>query len=322
MIVLAFNIVLLKLVYSAISSMTIKVLPPIRACLFDLDGLLLNTEDIYTDCINETSLSHGGAPIPIALRAAITGTTDGFKSDIFLNWARETVPSSTELFLAEIKTLMGERMSQTTFLPGAEAMVRALTRSARVHRVVREKEVLDPVVMAVVSSTKRKKFEQKTRRHGAVFDLVPPALTFCGDDANIPPHVRPKPAPDRYILALEMINERNALLQPGRVPDLIKPAECLVFEDSIVGVEAARRAGMRVIWVPSRGVREVFKEWEEEILQGRFSTKGGTSAAPNESLARRPDLERLDGWALSSDSLVGIDFSSYGIIINPEDPTG
>jgi beta-phosphoglucomutase-like phosphatase (HAD superfamily) len=44
-----------------------------------------------------------------------------------------------------------------------------------------------------------------------------------------------KPDPEVYLLAAEGIG--------------VAPVQCLVFEDSVVGVQAARRAGMRVIGV-------------------------------------------------------------------------
>jgi beta-phosphoglucomutase-like phosphatase (HAD superfamily) len=46
---------------------------------------------------------------------------------------------------------------------------------------------------------------------------------------------RPKPFPDIYL---------NAARQLG-----IAPANCVVFEDSPTGVEAARAAGMRIVGV-------------------------------------------------------------------------
>lgn len=213
---------------------------------------------------------------------------------------------------------MRKRRAECTFLPGAEAMIRTLTGSARVCRFLGEEELVEPVIVAVVSSTMREKFEQKTQRHAAVFDLIPSALKMCGDDANIPSHVRPKPAPDRYLLALGVINERYSARELGFAPDPIRAEECLVFEDSIVGVEAASKAGMRVIWVPGEGVRDAVKDWEEEILQGRFSTGDGIAAAVGGPLVACQDIEGLNNLALASDSLVGVDFSSYGIILSPK----
>ncbi|MBV8898476.1 MAG: HAD family phosphatase [Acidobacteriaceae bacterium] len=46
---------------------------------------------------------------------------------------------------------------------------------------------------------------------------------------------RPKPFPDIYLKAAEQLQ--------------VKPADCIVFEDSPTGVEAARTAGMRVVGV-------------------------------------------------------------------------
>lgn len=65
-----------------------------------------------------------------------------------------------------------------------------------------------------------------------------------GDDARIPP-MKGKPDPFIYLLALKTIND--ALPPDGSIEN-IKPSECLVFEDSVPGVEAGRRAGCQVVW--------------------------------------------------------------------------
>ncbi len=51
--------------------------------------------------------------------------------------------------------------------------------------------------------------------------------------------------------------------------ELVQPEECLVFEDSIAGVEAARRAGMRVVWMPHVRLRDVCLGREEDVLEER-----------------------------------------------------
>ena len=44
-----------------------------------------------------------------------------------------------------------------------------------------------------------------------------------------------KPAPDLFLLAAERMN--------------VKPHKCLVFEDSLLGIEAAKNAGMKSVLV-------------------------------------------------------------------------
>ncbi len=50
-----------------------------------------------------------------------------------------------------------------------------------------------------------------------------------------------KPDPEGYVKALARLNES--------MPGSIQPAQCLVIEDSVAGLEAARRAGMRCLAV-------------------------------------------------------------------------
>ncbi|MDR1304223.1 MAG: HAD family phosphatase [Verrucomicrobiales bacterium] len=47
-----------------------------------------------------------------------------------------------------------------------------------------------------------------------------------------------KPAPDMFLRAAQLMR--------------VAPADCLVFEDAIPGIEGAKAAGMRVVLVPSR----------------------------------------------------------------------
>ena len=42
----------------------------------------------------------------------------------------------------------------------------------------------------------------------------------------------------------------------------------MVFEDSATGVEAARRAGMRVVWCPHKEILKEYRGIEKEVLAG------------------------------------------------------
>lgn len=64
---------------------------------------------------------------------------------------------------------------------------------------------------------------------GVMFDAV-----ACGDDVE-----NGKPAPDVFLLAAERLG--------------VPPASCVVVEDAAAGIEAARRAGMAVVGMCSRG---------------------------------------------------------------------
>ena len=47
--------------------------PRIRACLFDMDGLLLDTEDIYTKCNNIILAEYGRPNLPWKIKAQLQG---------------------------------------------------------------------------------------------------------------------------------------------------------------------------------------------------------------------------------------------------------
>jgi hypothetical protein len=47
--------------------------PAIRACLFDMDGLLIDSEDLYTVCTNETLRKYGKPDLPWNIKAQLQG---------------------------------------------------------------------------------------------------------------------------------------------------------------------------------------------------------------------------------------------------------
>ena len=115
-----------------------------------------------------------------------------------------------------------------------------------------------------------------------------------------------KPLPDQFLLALERINEG---LMSGE--SAVTPEECLVFEDSVAGVEAGRRAGMRVCWVPHKGLREVWMGKEDGVLEGT------TGEVPTVIEAKQGEdqMWSRDGWAEMIMSLENFRFENYGIQI-------
>jgi pseudouridine-5'-monophosphatase len=133
----------------------------------------------------------------------------------------------------------------------------------------------------------------------ALLDYIQPERRVLGDDSRLR-EGRSKPAPDIYLVALEALNSTS---RTGRGP--ILPEECLVIEDSIAGVEAGRRAGMRVVWVPHPYLAAEYQPREKEVLAGRM----GRSQIGDEWQLGEID----DGWAEVILSLEHFDYKKYGI---------
>ena len=147
-----------------------------------------------------------------------------------------------------------------------------------------------------------------------MFGVFPQQHVILGDDHRIPKG-RGKPLPDIYLLALQSINE--TLMTEGECELPITPEECLVFEDSVPGVEAGRRAGMRAVWVPHPGLLDVYRGREEEVLAGRTGEHkeddlDHTEGIPLSGSPGQPG-ELMDGWAELLSTLDEFDYSKYGI---------
>ncbi|KAI0434956.1 hypothetical protein F5Y09DRAFT_156644 [Xylaria sp. FL1042] len=104
------------------------------------------------------------------------------------------------------------------------------------------------VKLALASTATSKACELKTSKSTTthLLSFIPSDRRVSGDDPRVG-EGQNKPEPDMYLSALE---SSNAIvdLDAGERP--IVPEKRLVFEYSVIGVEAGRQAGMRVIWVP------------------------------------------------------------------------
>ncbi|CUS14013.1 unnamed protein product [Tuber aestivum] len=268
---------------------------PIRACLFDMDGLLLNTEDIYTKVTNMILVENGRPIMPWSLKAQLQGRPGPTSTNIFLKWAQLKI--SHEEFLKRRTELQTEFFPSCSPLPGAPELLETLSTATTPSGL--------PIEAALATSSGAQAFEVKTAHLKDLFKFFPKDQQIFGDDPRIQ-HGRGKPAPDIYLVALESINAR--LRGEGKAE--ILPEECLVFEDAVPGVEAGRRAGMRVVWIPHKELRKVFVGKEEEILAG-LPMAGD---AEGEVVEEDRKIGKVgDGWGELRESIVGFDYARYGI---------
>lgn len=257
-----------------------------------MDGLLLNTEDIYTLCANIVLARHGRPNLPWSVKAKLMGVPGGSMGDSFHEWANLPIPR--EQYKLEQFEEHKKHFPECMPLPGAEALLEHLSTARNADG--RKVEV------ALATSSARQNFDLKIRQPESVklMSHFPEGRRILGDDPRVKKG-RGKPAPDIYLLALETI---NASLEEGE--PRISPSECLVFEDSVPGVEAGRRAGMRAVWVPHEGLADELKGKETEVLAGRVG------------LVKIGDEHQLgqldDGWAEQLPSLVDFPYDRYGIV--------
>ncbi|KAK4666755.1 hypothetical protein QC763_303050 [Podospora pseudopauciseta] len=287
--------------------------PPVRACLFDMDGLLLDTEDLYTLCINLILEKYGRPKLPWSIKAKLQGRPGPQANKLLHDWAQ--LPITPEEYHKQYYELQAQHFPGTQPLPGIPTLLSDLART-RYWDMEKNKEsragetapTPHRVHIALATSSHKSNFILKTSHLTELFSVFETHRRVLGDDERIAPG-RGKPLPDIYLLALKTINDS---LPEGEKP--ITPEECLVFEDSVPGVEAGRRAGMRVIWAPHPMLKKEYEGREKEVLAGRTYEAGEV------------DTHQLgevdDGWAEYRGTLVDFPYERFGIVVPPVEVEG
>lgn len=212
----------------------------IKACLFDMDGLLLNTEDIYTISCNEILSKYNKGPLTWDVKLQLQGLP-GPEAGAKLIQHYGLPLSYDEYNDLSVKS-QKTKWPTCAYLPGAQELIHYLHKNN--------------VPIALCTSSNKTKFHEKTD-HLQGFDCFDVIIT--GDDPRIPKG-RGKPCPDIYQLGL---NELNAKFNSD-----IKPEDCLVFEDGIPGVNAGKALGATVIWVPHPEAVEFLGD-TDAVLEGK-----------------------------------------------------
>mmetsp|Transcript_70200 Transcript_70200/g.222574 ORF Transcript_70200/g.222574 Transcript_70200/m.222574 type:complete len:228 (+) Transcript_70200:121-804(+) len=192
-------------------------LPSIKACLFDMDGLLLDTEGFYTVVQNQIAQRYG-KEFTWELKSKMMGKRGPEAASIYVESLGISDKISAEEFLREREEMLDKMFPNSELLPGVERLLRHL----RAHNVP----------MCVATSSKRAHFDLKTRNHKELFALFDHIVT--GDEVK-----NGKPDPEIFLAARGQWD--------GNPPPA---AACLVFEDAPTGVGAALAAGMPVVMVP------------------------------------------------------------------------
>jgi HAD superfamily hydrolase (TIGR01509 family) len=185
----------------------------IDAAIFDMDGLLADSEPIWHEVEIDVFGRHG---VPLTVERCLE-TKGMFLGDAVEHWYARYPWSgaSRRAVAAEIVDGMARRLDEAVELkPGAaHALDFCAQRGAR---------------LAVASSSPRRLIEAVVRRTGLAGRFV---VVHSGED-----EVVGKPDPAIFLTTARLLE--------------VAPETCVVFEDSAAGVLAAKGAGMACIAVP------------------------------------------------------------------------
>ena len=217
----------------------------LRAIIFDCDGVIADTEPLHLAAFQQVLAEEG-----ITL-------TEGDYYRYYL--ALDDRGCYTKAFAENEKSLTQEKLTELIARKASyiEPVMRAQVRLfPGVVEFIRESAMR--YSLAVASGALRREIEL-ILECGGVRDCFPTIVS--AEDVT-----RGKPDPESFLKALALINERSG--------EQIAPGQCLVIEDSIHGIRAARLAGMRQLAVTNSYPKDQLSEADSVVdsLEG-FSLK-------------------------------------------------
>ena len=195
-----------------------ETMSPVRALLFDLDGTLIDSMPHHQSAWDAWHAQRG---LPMN-RADFFASTAGRSNAEILADLFPSHSADEHVAMADEKEAIYRAFAAQSLalIGGARAFVEAARAGG--------------LQMAVCTASTLPNMALAFRLHGIdgwVEHVVSPADVASGPGPAVP--LRGKPHPDIFLEAAQRLG--------------LAPEHCIVFEDAPLGVEAARRAGMRAV---------------------------------------------------------------------------
>lgn len=186
--------------------------PATLAVLFDMDGLLVDTEPLWLETETEVMARLGAPWTPEDQQALLGGSMQRTVGYLLARATRPVPPETVQRWMTD-GMLDRVRAGEVVVRPGARELLDEVIGAGLPH--------------ALVTSSQRSFAEAVLAATGVAF-----AVTVCGEDVTAT-----KPDPEPYLLAAKLLD--------------VAPECCVVLEDSPNGVASATAAGCHVVAVPS-----------------------------------------------------------------------
>jgi len=191
----------------------IDTVPQLRAVMFDMDGLLVDSEPLWFEAESAVMARLAGSWSPGDQDVLVGGSMETTVAYLLSKGTRHAAPSTVAKWLVDsMVELLTTR--PLPVMPGVLELLAEVQAAGLPHALVTssEPEVMDAVLARL--------------EYGAF------PVTVCAADVSAA-----KPDPEGYLLAAAKLG--------------VDPHDCIALEDSLNGVAAAEAAGYHTVAVPS-----------------------------------------------------------------------